>query len=227
MRRLSIAWVALPLLLLLAAVISTSCSRPIAPAFASDEDHFLFGSIGAEERTGVPYWIWLVLPRIFPEHLPAPGGYAAAGIPWREGHEMPVGLTKVTDGDIGVGVNCAMCHTTVEWRPSAPPIVRVSRTPRPDAIQSYRAFLFASASDPRFTSSRILGEIAKQHELSMFERLRYRFIVIPQTRRRLRDMGKGGSVKGDSVQGDWKIDHDFAAWSTDAEGLKRAQSHLK
>ena len=41
-----------------------------APYFASDEEHFLFGSVGTESRQGVPYWIWLVLPRIFPEHLP-------------------------------------------------------------------------------------------------------------------------------------------------------------
>jgi len=36
------------------------------PFFASDEDHFLFGSVGTEGDQGVPYWIWLVLPRIFP-----------------------------------------------------------------------------------------------------------------------------------------------------------------
>ena len=51
-----------------------------APFFASDEDHFLFGSIGTEETDGIPYWIWLVLPRIFPEYLPAPGGYASLGV---------------------------------------------------------------------------------------------------------------------------------------------------
>ena len=48
------------------------------PYFASDEDHFLFGSIGTESAEGVPYWIWLVLPRVFPDLLPAPGGYASA-----------------------------------------------------------------------------------------------------------------------------------------------------
>jgi len=37
-----------------------------APFFATDEDHFLFGSIGTEAEQGVPFWIWLVLPRIFP-----------------------------------------------------------------------------------------------------------------------------------------------------------------
>ena len=58
--------------------------------FASDEDYFLFGSTGNEREHGIPYWIWLVLPRIFPEHLPRPGGYAALGFASRQGEEMPV-----------------------------------------------------------------------------------------------------------------------------------------
>ncbi len=69
-----------------------------APYFASDEEHFLFGSVGTEGEQGIPYWIWLVLPRIFPEYLPGPGGYAAAGILSKDGHEMPIGLSKVTIG---------------------------------------------------------------------------------------------------------------------------------
>src|SRR5258708_3079428 len=39
--------------------------------------HFLYGSIGQEGIEGVPYWIYVILPKIFPEYLPAPGGYAA------------------------------------------------------------------------------------------------------------------------------------------------------
>ncbi len=208
---------------------SASCSRPSAPEFASDEDHFLFASIGAEERTGVPYWIWLVLPRIFPEHLPSPGGYAALGIPWKEGNEMPIGLTKVTDGYPVVGINCAMCHTAVELRPSAPPKVTPIRavprgSDRQGPAQRYLAFLHACASDPRFTSSTILAEIATQHELSMLERLRYRFFVIPQTRRRLQALAKTDGLLNGTVN--W-VDHDFAAWSTDVAGLKRAENYLK
>jgi hypothetical protein len=216
-------------LMVVAVTGSVSCSRRSAPAFDSDEDHFLFGSIGAEERTGVPYWIWLVLPRIFPEHLPAPGGYAALGIAWKEGYEMPVGFTKVTGGYPRVGINCAMCHTAVEMRPSAPPKVTAIKmgprgSDRQGPAQRYLAFLFACASDPRFTSSTILAEIAKQHELSLFERWRYRFVVIPQTRQRLLDLGKIDGLLNGTVN--W-VDHDFAAWSTDVAGLKRAESYLK
>jgi hypothetical protein len=142
---------------------------------------------------------------------------------------MPVGFTKVTAGYPRVGINCAMCHTAVEVRPSAPPKVTairaVPRGPgRQSRAQRYLAFLFACASDPRFTSSRILDEIATQHQLSMFERLRYRFFVIPQTRRRLRDLAKTDGLLNGTVN--W-VDHDFAAWSTDVTGLKRAQDYLK
>ena len=67
-----------------------------APYYESDEEHFLFGSIGTEEQEGVPYWIWMVLPRIFPEYLPGTGGWASLGIHSRADHEMPIGLSKVT-----------------------------------------------------------------------------------------------------------------------------------
>jgi hypothetical protein len=58
----------------------------------------------------------------------------------------------------------------------------------------------------------------------MLERWRYRFFVIPQARRRLRDLAKTDGLLSGTVN--W-VDHDFAAWSTDAAGLKRAQTYLK
>ena len=38
------------------------------------EDHFKYGSVGAEERSGLPYWIWRVLPIVFEDKLPAAAG---------------------------------------------------------------------------------------------------------------------------------------------------------
>jgi mono/diheme cytochrome c family protein len=156
------------------------------PYFASDEEHFLFGSIGTEAEQGVPYWIWLVLPRLFPEHLPRPGGYAALGILGKDGHEMPVGLSKVTIGYPRVGINCALCHTA-RWRDRAlaPPTLVSGGPAHQSGAQEYFRFLSACAADPRFTASIILGEIAKNHRLSLLDRLLYRFVIIPSTRRRL------------------------------------------
>src|SRR5215471_5369525 len=122
------------------------------PFFASDEEHFLYGSVGTEAEQGIPYWIWLVLPRIFPEHLPGPGGYAALGILSRDGHEMPIGFSKVTVGFPRVGINCAVCHTaSYRARPGDPQTIVPAGPSHQTGEQEYLRFLFASASDPRFT----------------------------------------------------------------------------
>jgi hypothetical protein len=157
-----------------------------APYFASDEDHFLFGSTGTEADQGVPYWIWLVLPRIFPEHLPRPGGYAALGLIGKDGHEMPVGLSKVTVGFPRVGINCAICHTG-RWRekPGDPPTIVPAAPAHQTGEQEYLRFLIAAGSDPRFNADTILNEIARNYQLSRFERVLYRFAIIPATRRGL------------------------------------------
>ena len=52
---------------------------------ATPEMRFKYGSIGAENDAGIPYWIFYVLPRIFPEKLTQdgkilPGGYASLGV---------------------------------------------------------------------------------------------------------------------------------------------------
>jgi hypothetical protein len=51
----------------------------------------------------------------------------------------------------------------------------------------YVGFLAATAADPRFTAGEILGEIAKNHRLTVAERLLYRFVIVPRTRRDLRE----------------------------------------
>jgi hypothetical protein len=160
-----------------------------APYFASDEEHFLYGSVGTEAEQGIPYWIWLVLPRVFPEHLPGPGGYASIGILGRDGHEMPIGLSKVTVGFPRVGINCAMCHAaSVRLHPDDVPTIHPAAASHQTGEQEYLRFLLASASDPRFTADTILGEIAKNIRLSFIDRLLYRFAIIPGTRRALLEL---------------------------------------
>ena len=52
---------------------------------ATPDMRFRYGSIGGERDAGIPYWIFYVLPRIFPEKLPGPGGYASLGVSWEQG----------------------------------------------------------------------------------------------------------------------------------------------
>jgi len=156
------------------------------PYFESDEEHFLYGSVGTEAEQGVPYWIWLVLPRIFPEYLPGPGGYASIGVLARDGHEMPIGLSKVTVGFPRVGINCAMCHAaSFRARPDDVPTIYPAAASHQTGEQEYLRFLIACASDPRFTADTILNELARNTTLSFMDRLLYRFAIIPGTQRAL------------------------------------------
>ena len=59
------------------------------------DEHFKYGSVGIEPEEGIPYWIWQVLPRMFPEKLPGPGGYGSLGMIWEPGRELPIGFSKI------------------------------------------------------------------------------------------------------------------------------------
>ena len=184
-------WLVLGTLAVLAAVgglvaYNTFFREEPPPYFESDEAHFMWGSIGTESAEGIPYWIWLVLPRIFPEYLPGTGGWASLGIHSAPEQEMPIGLSKATIGFPRVAINCAMCHiTSVRTTAGGPVTLVAGGTSNRTSPQQYLRFLLDCASDPRFTADVILAEIAKNHELSAFERLIYRFVIIPQTREAL------------------------------------------
>ena len=184
-------WIALAILVIVvgavAYVIWDGLLREEPLHYESELEHFKYGSIGTEqEGLRVPYWIWLVLPRIFPEYLPGPGGYLSLGFAWEEGRELPIGLTKKVIGQPLVGINCAICHTATvrESRFDKPTIFTAAPAHQID-MQGYFRFLFNSASDPRFTATNILNAIAPIYNLSLVNRLLYRYILIPQTRKGL------------------------------------------
>jgi RoxA-like, cytochrome c-like len=152
--------------------------------FASMDEYFKYGSIGTERAQGVPYWIWVVLPRLFPEYLPRPGGYNALGLYNEPGKPIPVGFSVKTIGFDRVGINCAICHSaTIRLSASeSPTLYLAGGTSTFDGL-GYQRFLFASGSDPRFTADNILGEIDKIYKLSFIDRLIYRYALIPATKK--------------------------------------------
>ena len=160
--------------------------RKVPTHYASAEEHFKYGSVGAEEPSGVPYLIWLVLPRMFPEKLPGPGGYTALGAAWEEGRELPVGFTKMTIGFPRVAVNCAVCHTTtVRTTPKDKPMFFLGGPSSRFMSQAYLRFLFACAADPRFNPDNVLKEIDRIQKLSWYDRALYRYVIIPQFKKAL------------------------------------------
>lgn len=162
--------------------------REVPTYYASAEENFKYGSIGNEQTNGIPYWIWLVLPRMFPEKLPGIGGYASFGLVWEEGKELPVGFSKKRIGFDRVAINCAFCHTaTYRVRPEDKPTIVAGGAAHQFNPQAYVRFLYACASDPRFNADNLMQEIGKVYKLSPIESALYRYVLIPQTRKALLD----------------------------------------
>jgi len=164
--------------------------QPASIANGADEE-FLYGSIDNESQIGLPYWVALVLPRVFGErYLPGPGGYAAV-LPWEEGKELPVGFSKRTVGVDRVGFNCALCHAT-ERRLKDHDSKRIAGAGALHAadIKGLAEFFSRSASDARFNADTILTEIDLAYRLSPIDRWLYRYVFIPQSRERLLQLGR-------------------------------------
>ena len=168
------------------------------------EMRFKYGSIGAEFDAGIPYWIFIELPKIFPDLLPGPGGYASLGVPWEQGQELPVGFTKKVIGFPRVANNCAVCHTaTYRSKDNEIPTFVVAGPGHTTNVEGFFRFFIDCAKDPRFDPDILLYEITQDVELSWFDKLAYRFLIIPITKKRLLEREK---------QFAWIYRHDFPDW---------------
>lgn len=159
------------------------------PVHATDIEHFKYGSIGNEAENGVPYLVWRVLPTVFPDLLPGPGGYASLGFFWEKGRSeaaAPVGFSKARVGFERMAINCAFCHTTItRIAAEAEPVAYPTGPSNLTDVQAYQRFLAACASDPRFTPDHLLPAIEAVAPLSFIDRALYRFLIIPATRKAL------------------------------------------
>ena len=152
--------------------------NPDFPVVHTDiREHFKYGSIGSEEANGIPYWIWKVLPDMFPEKLPG-GGYASLGFVYEPGRAEPVGLARRKIFIDRLGMNCAICHTgTVRDTPGSPRRIYLGMPANTFDLQAYLRFLIACASDGRFTVDNVLRAIQARKRLDPAEVLAYREAV--------------------------------------------------
>lgn len=167
-------------------------------SFPDIVEHFKYGSIGAEERAGIPYWIWRVLPTLFADKLPnRPGeGYERLGfLSDGAAHGRPIGTSYRDERVALVGLNCATCHVgTVRSAPDAPRQIVVGMPANQMDLQAYANFLTACASDPRFNASTLIDAIKKEDpEFGFFKGLFYRLFVIGRTRDGILERAKENS----------------------------------
>jgi len=178
--------------------------REVEQQFANDDERFEYGTLGAEADRGIPYSIWLVLPRVFSDKLPGPGGYKSFGFPWEPGQEMPVGFSKKTVGIPRVTNNCALCHAaSYRTRPDETPTIYPTGPAHTTDVQRYIRFLSDVADDPRFNADTLLAEIGRAQSVSLADQVTYRLALIPLTRR---------ALKAQSVQFAWMNRPHFPDW---------------
>jgi hypothetical protein len=171
------------IVVLVAAVlfILRGLNRPID--YADIIDHFKYGSIGSEAHNGIPYWVWKVLPDMFPEKLPGKG-YESLGFIREEGRDTPIGFSIRRAPIALVGLNCAVCHTgTIRDSPSSPPRIVVAMPANLLNLQGYIRFLMECARDERFSPRYLMPAIEGiGGNLNFIERFIYRNVAIYRTR---------------------------------------------
>lgn len=151
------------------------------PVFNTPAEHFKYGALGygtLGASQGFPLYLWQVLPEVFADKLPGPGGWAAFGLVTEPGMDYPVGFAKVTVGFPGLVPNCALCHSgTVRTAPDEPPRLVLGAPAHQLDFDAFNNFVFACATDPRWCGSELLPRLEKVASLSASERLLYRLLI--------------------------------------------------
>jgi hypothetical protein len=158
--------------------------RPVAqPATNDPLQVFNHGSIGNETAQGLPYWIWRVLPTMFPDYLPGnQDGFGSIGVYWIAGEELPVGFSMKTLGVISrVAPNCAFCHQgSYRLHADDPATFVPAGAGTRVNVQGFLRFLTQIGRDKdRFTPDKVMAAITAIHGMPWWERLLYRYLLIP------------------------------------------------
>ncbi len=174
------------------------------------EERFKYGSLGAEWELGVPYPMFHVLPRVFADLMPGPGGYRAFGIPWEEGREMPVGFSKKTVGFPRVTQTCAVCHaTSYRVAPDADPVIVPTGPSHTTNVMAFLDFLEAAANDPRWSGDGMLPEMERNFDLGWDDKLIYSYLIIPIAKKRVLEQAADFA---------WMHAHDRPPWGPGRDG---------
>jgi hypothetical protein len=165
------------------------------PHYADIVEEFKYGSIGAEQNSGIPYRIWRALPGLFPDAFEGRKDYASFGFLYEndaggQPRDLPIGIARrVYRGVEVVWFNCATCHTgSVSRVDSGEPqhTVRVTVPGMPsNNLNLYRfiRFLLDAGADERLSPDILIPAInATGPRLGLIEDTIYRWYVIPLLR---------------------------------------------
>jgi mono/diheme cytochrome c family protein len=165
-------------------------SGKATPSYAEDTAHFMYGSIGAEPNSGLPYWIWKALPSLYPEDFGGRNDYSTFGFlyqtePSGRQLDLPVGISRrqVQGVDV-VWFNCATCHVGT-WREAAgasPHIVPGMPSNNLDLYRFIR-FILDIAADERIAPGTLIPAMEQQGaRFGPLDKVVWRYAIIPRVR---------------------------------------------
>ena len=159
-------------------VARVTSDRPVT--WEDDREHFKYGSTGGERGYllqpgfGLPYWVWVMLPEMFPEYLPdgrAGRGYQSFGMLYEPGRDprfdLPIGMSlRTVQGVDRTYFTCSVCHTgTYRETPESDPVIVLGMPANRFDLGRLGRFLFTVPIDSRFSAEYLLPRIRELEKL--------------------------------------------------------------
>ncbi|MEO1016636.1 MAG: cytochrome c [Pseudomonadota bacterium] len=173
-------------------------------------EHFKYGSIGSEPESGLPYWLWQALPRLYPEEFEGRNDYRAFGFLYEkddqgEPRDLPIGVSqrRVNGVDL-VWLNCAICHAgTVRMSADDTATIIPAMPSNNLDLMRFIEVVLGAGPDPELAPDNLFPVLDKMGaDLDWIDRLVWRLYVLPQVREGLLDQrAKLGELL--EAQSDW------------------------
>lgn len=134
-------------------LVRFTSNRPVD--YSDAKEHFKYGSTGGEILSGIPYTIWVALPRVF--NLPN-NDYSSFGFLYENNKPLPIGTSKRRYRGLDlVAFNCAICHTgSVRLKPGDSPTYVAGMPSNTVDLRAFYNFIFDAAKDERFSYGRVM-----------------------------------------------------------------------
>jgi mono/diheme cytochrome c family protein len=158
--------------------------------YSENVPHFLHGSIGAEPESGLPYWVWQALPRLFPEAFEGRLDYRAFGFlyetrPDGTNQDLPVGISKRNyQGVDVVWFNCAVCHTgAVRTSEAASPQIVPGMPANHLDLYRFIRFVLDAGVDERLKAERLIPAMKEAGAtFGPVDKLLWTYYIVPRVR---------------------------------------------
>ncbi|MCV0424121.1 MAG: cytochrome c [Roseibium sp.] len=158
--------------------------------YADIDDHFRFGSIGAETASGLPYRVWKALPFLFPEHFDGRKDYSTFGFLYEDDRDLPIGISERTQQGVDlVWFNCAVCHTgRYRLEERGDPHLASGMPANTLDLGKFTQMVIDVSGDPKLAPEPLMAAMEEAGVgLDPLDKIIWRFAVFPRLREGLLD----------------------------------------